>query len=57
MRVLLIIHGYPPRYNAGSKVNTQTLARELAARHDVRVFTRQEDPFLTSFATIDEASG
>lgn len=54
MRVLLVIHGYPPRYNAGSEVYTQTLARELAARHEVRVFTRQEDPFLTQFATVDE---
>lgn len=54
MRVLLVIHGYPPRYNAGSEVYTQTLARELASRHEVRVFTRQEDPFLTQFATSDE---
>lgn len=54
MRVLLVIHGYPPRYNAGSEVYTQTLARELALRHEVRVFTRQEDPFLPQFATSDE---
>lgn len=54
MRALLIIHGYPPRYNAGSEVYTQSLARGLAERHDVRVFTRQEDPFLTQFATVDE---
>ena len=26
MRVLLVIHGYPRRYNAGSEVYTQTLA-------------------------------
>lgn len=54
MRVLLVIHGYPPRYNAGSEVYTQALARGLAERHDVRVFTRQEDPFLTQFAAVDE---
>lgn len=54
MRVLLVIHGYPPRYNAGSEVYTQALARGLANRHEVRVFTRQEDPFLTQFATTDE---
>jgi len=54
MRVLLVIHGYPPRYNAGSEVYTQALARGLAERHEVRVFTRQEDPFLTQFATVDE---
>lgn len=55
MRILLIIHGYPPRYNAGSEVYTQALARGLADRHEVRVFTRQEDPFLTQFATVDES--
>lgn len=54
VRVLLIIHGYPPRYNAGSEVYTQSLARALADRHEVRVFTRQEDPFLTPFASVDE---
>jgi glycosyltransferase involved in cell wall biosynthesis/MoaA/NifB/PqqE/SkfB family radical SAM enzyme len=54
MRVLLVIHGYPPRYNAGSEVYTQALARGLADRNEVRVFTRQEDPFLTQFATVDE---
>lgn len=54
MRVLLVIHGYPPRYNAGSEVYTQALARELVSRHEVRVFTRQEDPSLTQFATVDE---
>lgn len=26
MRILQVIHGYPPRYNAGSEVYTQTLA-------------------------------
>ena len=54
MKVLLVIHGYPPRYNAGSEVYTQLLARGLAATHEVRVFTRQEDPFLPQFATVDE---
>ncbi len=54
MRVLLVVHGYPPRYNAGSEVYTQALARGLAERNEVRVFTRQEDPFLTQFATVDD---
>lgn len=43
MRILKVIHGYPPRYNAGSEVYSQTLCRELAKRHDVHVFTRDED--------------
>lgn len=54
MRVLLIIHGYPPRYNAGSEVYTQALARGLSDGHEVRVFTRQEDPFLPQFTAVDE---
>ena len=30
MKVLLVIHGYPLRYNAGSEVYTQTLCHGLA---------------------------
>jgi glycosyltransferase involved in cell wall biosynthesis/MoaA/NifB/PqqE/SkfB family radical SAM enzyme len=33
------------RYNAGSEVYTQSLCHVLADRHEVHVFTRQEDPF------------
>ncbi len=45
MRVLQVIHGYPMRYNAGSEVYTQTLCHGLAGRHEVHVFTREEDAF------------
>lgn len=55
MRVLLVIHGYPSRYNAGSEVYTQALARALVASHAVRVFTRQEDPFVPAYTTTHEA--
>ncbi len=54
MRILLVIHGYPMRYNAGSEVYTQTLAQGLAGAHDVRVFTRQDDPFRNAYETVDE---
>lgn len=54
MRILLVNHGYPPRYNAGSEVYSQVLARGLADRHDVTVFGRHEDPLLPPFAIIDE---
>ena len=50
MKVLQVIHGYPMRYNAGSEVYTQGLAHALAERHDVHVFTRQEDSFLPEYA-------
>jgi len=45
MRILQVIHGYPMRYNAGSEVYTQTLCHALADRHEVHVFTREEDSF------------
>lgn len=54
MRVLQVIHGYPMRYNAGSEVYTQTLAQALAARHEVEVFTREEDPFAPDYAVRNE---
>jgi glycosyltransferase involved in cell wall biosynthesis/MoaA/NifB/PqqE/SkfB family radical SAM enzyme len=49
MKILKVIHGYPMRYNAGSEVYSQTLCQGLAARHDVHVFTREEDPFAPDY--------
>ena len=49
MNILQVIHGYPMRYNAGSEVYTQTLCHGLAGRHEVHVFTREEDPFAPDF--------
>lgn len=43
MKILLVIHGYPPYYMAGSEVYTYNLARELAKNNDVYVFHRIED--------------
>ena len=37
------------RYNAGSEVYTQTLSHGLASRHEVQVFTREEDSFAPDF--------
>ncbi len=49
MKILVVIHGYPMRYNAGSEVYTQTLCHGLAARHEVHVFTREEDSFAPDY--------
>ncbi|ACY13399.1 glycosyltransferase [Haliangium ochraceum] len=49
MKVLQVIHGYPMRYNAGSEVYTQTLCHGLADRHEVHVFTREEDSFAPDY--------
>lgn len=50
MRILKVIHGYPQRYNAGSEVYSQLLVQELANKHNVEVFTRQEDSFAQDFS-------
>ena len=54
MKILQVIHGYPMRYNAGSEVYTQGLAQALANRHEVHVFTRQENGFLPEYAIHSE---
>jgi len=54
MRILQVIHGYPMRYNAGSEVYTQGLAQGLVDRHEVHVFTRQENPFLPEYEVCEE---
>ena len=43
MKILKIIHGYPPNYNAGSEVYSQSICNELATRHDIFIFTREEN--------------
>jgi len=56
MKVLQVIHGYPPRYNAGSEIYTQTISRELARRgHHVSVFTREEAQFSRDYTVRADA--
>ena len=54
MRILQVVHGYPPRYSAGSEIYTQTLSRSLAKQHEVMVFSRFEDAFLPPYAELTE---
>lgn len=54
MKILKVIHGYPMRYNAGSEVYSQTLCHGLADRHEVHVFTREEDAFAPDFRLREE---
>ncbi|EER20835.1 MULTISPECIES: glycosyltransferase [spotted fever group] len=49
MKILKVIHGYPPYYRAGSEVYSQTLARKLSDNHEIQVFARHENSFLPSF--------
>lgn len=50
MKILKVIHGYPPLYNAGSEVYSQLLCHGLAKQHEVHVFTREENPFAEDFS-------
>lgn len=54
MRILKIIHGYPPQYNAGSEVYSQTICNELKQRHQVAVFTREANLYHPDYALRHE---
>ena len=45
LKILVVIHGFPPYYMAGSEVYTFHKCRELSKNHDLTVFTRIEDEF------------
>lgn len=49
MKILQIIHGYPPEYNAGSEVYTQSISNELSKSHDVVIFSREENDYQPDF--------
>jgi len=56
LKILKIIHGYPPYYMAGSEVYTYNLCKELSKFHEVDIFTRIENnfsPFYTTEETIE----
>lgn len=53
MRILQVIHGYPPHYMAGSEVYTYNLTCELARHAEVAVFTRIEDPYAPNYTVRD----
>ncbi len=54
MKIIKVIHGYPPTYNAGSEVYTQNLCQGLARNHHVHVFTREENPFMPDYSLREE---
>lgn len=54
MHILKIIHGYPPNYNAGSEVYSQSICNELSKTHRVSVFTREENPYAPDFSIRKE---
>ena len=54
MKVLQVIHGYPPYYMAGSEIYTYNLSNELAMTINVYVFTRTENPYEPPYTKYDE---
>lgn len=50
MHILKIIHGYPPNYNAGSEVYSQSICNELSKTHKISVFTREENLYAPCFS-------
>lgn len=55
MKILKVIHGYPPRYSAGSEVYSQLLCHALAEQgHEVTVFTRQENAYKKEYSVEGE---
>jgi len=50
MNILKIIHGYPPRYNAGSEVYSQSICNEFVEQeHCITILTREEVPYRVDF--------
>jgi glycosyltransferase involved in cell wall biosynthesis len=51
LRVLQVVHGFPPAQRAGTEIYAEALSRGLAARgHHVSVFHRTADPGLPEYA-------
>jgi len=55
MHILKIIHGYPPIYNAGSEVYSESICNELSKNHKVSVFTREENPYIQDFTITHQS--
>lgn len=57
MKVLFIVHGFPPLAMGGTEVYAHDLAVALQRRHpaEVVVFTREADPSIPEYATRREA--
>ena len=58
MRILQVVHGYPPEKRGGAELVTATLVQALAQRgHAVTVFARTADPAAEEFSVREDAPG
>ena len=53
LKILVIIHGFPPYYMAGSEVYTFNKCIELSKEHEVIVFTRIENEFQKPYNVVE----
>ena len=49
MKILKIIHGDPPIYNAGAEVYSQSICDELSKKNEITIFSREENPYKQDF--------
>ena len=55
VKILLVVHYYLPRHQAGTEIYTRHLARALAREHEVRIFTSEDGVFPDRrFAVTDD---
>ena len=57
MKILKVIHGFPPDYMAGSEVYSYNLVKELSKTEEVFVFTRVENEFDSNYKIYNEVDG
>ena len=59
MRILCVVHGFPPEASGGAEIYAQAVARELASRpeDEVVVLTREARPERPEFSLREEQSG
>jgi len=59
MRILQVVHGFPPAASAGTEVYVHNLAHALAERpgDEVRVFTRDADPHRPELGVRERTEG
>ena len=57
MKILQVVHGFPPYNFGGAEVYAYNLSREIASRHKVAIFHRINDPGRREYSVKHRASG
>lgn len=54
MKILYVVHGFPPQTRAGTEVYTLNLAKEFAKKHEVVILHRLEAPGEENYSVLPE---